>query len=347
MLAPSAGAEIANAGRCQRFDASVRVHAVVHSRGDVDDGLGLGHGERQRAGQHPAVEPLVPTGRRAGELARLVGSAVVPPLPPSCRCRPSRPVPSAVVSIPATVPRSSWAIFELLWSQSPTHEQLSGRAVPRGRAYRTRRAPSRTRPAPDRCRWSIRTSRSTRSRTGPPAAVGTRTRSTTRSSLPVTTTTTQPGQPTPTTDPTKGPPVPAVVLSLSFNPAPRASVPAPIEHHPHPPTTGGVTPTTETVTPTSSVVPPPVRSGSQPAASSPEVGLAQGPSPIGAPQGGAQEEGAAHHAQEEAGEGAGGPQGRAAGAGRSSRPARRRPGRRRRRRAQRAPANSRSCRRRS
>jgi hypothetical protein len=84
-------------------------------------------------------------------------------------------------------------------------------------------------------------------------------------SLPVTTTTTQPGQPTPTTDPTKGPPVPAVVLSLSFNPAPRASVPAPIQHHPHPPATTGVTPTTETVTPTSSVVPPPVRSGSEPA----------------------------------------------------------------------------------
>jgi hypothetical protein len=86
-------------------------------------------------------------------------------------------------------------------------------------------------------------------------------------SLPVTTTTTttQPGQPTPTTDPTQGPPVPAVVLSLSFNPAPRASVPLPIQHHPNPPTTAGVTPTTETVTPTSSVVPPPVRSGSEPA----------------------------------------------------------------------------------
>jgi hypothetical protein len=83
-------------------------------------------------------------------------------------------------------------------------------------------------------------------------------------SLPVTTTTTQPGQPTPTTDPTEGPPVPAVVLSLSFNPAPRASVPPPIQPHPHAPTTAGVTPTTETVTPTSNVLPPPVRNGSEP-----------------------------------------------------------------------------------
>jgi len=78
-------------------------------------------------------------------------------------------------------------------------------------------------------------------------------------SLPVTTTTTttlpgMPAAPT-TTDPTAPPPVPAVVLSLSFSPAPRAAAPVPPARHPHPTTT--VTPTTASLGPPN-FGPPPV-----------------------------------------------------------------------------------------
>jgi len=82
-------------------------------------------------------------------------------------------------------------------------------------------------------------------------------------SLPVTTTstTTQPNQPAPTTtiDPYAGPPVPAVVLSVTFTPAPRASVPPPTQPHPRPTTTAATPPTTAAVTPTTNpfVLPPP------------------------------------------------------------------------------------------
>jgi len=85
-------------------------------------------------------------------------------------------------------------------------------------------------------------------------------------SLPVTTTTTttRPNQPAPptTTDPTKGPPVPAVVLSLTFTPAPRAATPQPAVHQPHPTTT--VAPTTTTVAPPSLSSPPPPQNYSPP-----------------------------------------------------------------------------------
>ncbi|MGO9875023.1 MAG: hypothetical protein ACLPVY_14610 [Acidimicrobiia bacterium] len=80
-------------------------------------------------------------------------------------------------------------------------------------------------------------------------------------SLPVTTTTTttQFNQPAPATtiDPNSGPPVPAVVLSLTFTPAPYAAAPPPTQPRPRP-TTTAATPTTESATPTSSNALPPL-----------------------------------------------------------------------------------------
>ena len=106
-------------------------------------------------------------------------------------------------------------------------------------------------------------------------------------SLPVTTTTTttQPNQPAPptTTDPTKGPPVPAVVLSLTFTPAPRAAAPQPVDHHPRPTTTDATTTTAaappiySSPPPNPGVSPPPQSSsGGAAGAPAPEVGEQEG-----------------------------------------------------------------------
>ncbi|HTD50192.1 MAG TPA: hypothetical protein VK771_06310 [Acidimicrobiia bacterium] len=82
-------------------------------------------------------------------------------------------------------------------------------------------------------------------------------------SLPVTTTTTttSPIQAPPTTaiNPYSGPPVPAVVLSVTFSPAPHASAPPPTQPRPRPTTTAAPPPTTAAAPPTTSFVqlPPP------------------------------------------------------------------------------------------
>ena len=80
-------------------------------------------------------------------------------------------------------------------------------------------------------------------------------------SLPVTTTTTttQFNQPAPTTtiDPSSGPPVPAVVLSLTFTPAPYAAAPPPTQPRPRP-TSTAATPTTASATPTPGNALPPL-----------------------------------------------------------------------------------------
>jgi len=81
-------------------------------------------------------------------------------------------------------------------------------------------------------------------------------------SLPVatTTTTTQFNQPAPTTtiDPNSGPPVPAVVLSLTFTPAPYAAAPPPTQPRPRPTTTAATPTTASSATPTSSNALPPL-----------------------------------------------------------------------------------------
>jgi hypothetical protein len=55
-------------------------------------------------------------------------------------------------------------------------------------------------------------------------------------SLPVTTTTTTtvPGVPTTTSPVSNTPPVPSIVVAMTFTPAPRAAVPAPVQHKPKP-----------------------------------------------------------------------------------------------------------------
>ena len=58
------------------IDASVRVHTVVHGRRNVDNGHRIGDSARKRAHHHPAIEPLVPTRRGAGQFAGFVRRGV-------------------------------------------------------------------------------------------------------------------------------------------------------------------------------------------------------------------------------------------------------------------------------
>ena len=344
MLAPSAGADIANAG-----DVSVSMHLSVFTpsftiAGMSTTGSASATVSDRRAGQHPAVEPLVPTGRRAGEPARLVGSVfhlsrsrVGASRRDQCLQRWSRSR--------ATVPRSSWAISNCC-GRSRRDEQLSGRAVPRGRAFeragrdlvlvqhRIRvdgRSELRDQRDPERdlrLRW--KRERDQRRAVTP----GHHDHHATR--------------PADADDRSDEGPARSGGRVVALVQSGAARIGAAADPTPPAPADDGRSDTHHRDRHPDEQRRAAARPERLPAgASSSEVGLAQGPSPIGAPQGGAQEEGPAHHAQEEAGEGAGDPQGRAQERGEAR--GRQEGGREREGEegARRAPASSRSCRPRS